>query len=105
MSSHTLSGVILIRLIDRYILCNPFQSCQIYMSVYSGFFLDFVMQFFFAVDHAEIERYSHSGLHDTIRKISSKKKRDPDLYKLLNGDEVGPEKILEFMKRADELKK
>jgi len=71
---------------------------------YEGPFLDFVEQFFFLVDFAEIERHSRSGLHDRVRKFAAKRKNDPDFFRLLHQESVPPEAILEFMKRADAIK-
>lgn len=71
---------------------------------YEGPFLDFVEQFFFLVDFAEIERNSRSGLHDRVRKFAAKRKKDPDFFRLLHQENVSPEAVLEFMKRADAIK-
>ena len=71
---------------------------------YEGPFLDFVEQFLFLVDFAEIERNSRSGLHDRVRKFAAKRKKDPDFFQLLHQESVPPEAVLEFMKRADAIK-
>jgi len=70
---------------------------------YTGKFLRFVSNFFRAVDAGEIQRRQREGFEDSVRKAAQQRRKDPSLYKLLN-DDVTPEVLLGFMKRADALK-
>lgn len=76
---------------------------------YTGEFLSFAMNFFNAVDYAEVRRneesnFSLTGMHTLIRKHAKNRKKDPDLYKLLHEENADHFSVLEFMKRADAIK-
>lgn len=71
--------------------------------LYSGDFLGFVESFLFSTDMSEMQRFS-SGLQDTIRKHSKRRKNDPIFYKLIHKKTVTPMDLLDFMKRADAIK-
>ena len=70
---------------------------------YTGKFLQFVSAFFREVDAGEVQRRQREGFEDSVRKAAQQRRKDPSLYKLLN-DDVTPEVLLGFMKRADALK-
>jgi len=71
---------------------------------YTGAFLGFVHAFLQVASVDMLQRGSIDGLNDRIRKLAKARRFDPYLYKLLHENEVGPEQILAFMKRADAAK-
>ena len=71
---------------------------------YTGWFLDFVAQFFWQTVPEQLGPRTNLGFEDQVRKIAQRRNSDPDLYKLLHLEEVSVEHVLQFMKRADALK-
>lgn len=71
---------------------------------YTGPFLDFVTIFYQIVDFAEMQRRQKEGFQDAVRNFAKGRQKDRKLIELLHGT-VTVENILEFMKRADDLKK
>lgn len=70
---------------------------------YTGPFLEFVIAFFRKANISAWGPFPHHGFYDAVRKIAKKRKFDPTLHQLLDG-EVDAEKMLEFMDRAKALK-
>jgi hypothetical protein len=88
---------------------DPSKGGGIVPNEYTGEFLDFSMRFFHAVDYSEVRRnegqpWSESGMHALIRKHAKSRKKDPEMHKLLHGQNVDHLLVLEFMKRADAIK-
>lgn len=71
---------------------------------YTGPFLEFVTIFYQIVDFAEMQRRQKEGFQDAVRNFAKGRLKDRKLVELLHGT-VTVENLLEFMKRADELKK
>lgn len=71
---------------------------------YTGDFLDLVASFVMVAD-ASLIGMVPTGFYERVRKFSLQRKHDPSLPDLLHKQEVTVEDFLEFMSRADALKK
>lgn len=67
---------------------------------YTGVFLRFMIEFFRQVDDAEMATLDTNSFADRIRTLTTQRRKDRDLFKLLHG-EVQTDALLEFMKRAE----
>lgn len=70
---------------------------------YTGRFLGFVEQFYFIFVPDEVIGRINEGFSDQVRRLASRRKKDPALVKLMMGS-VSVDDTLEFMKRADAVK-
>lgn len=71
---------------------------------YTGDFLDLVASFMKVAD-ASLIGMVPTGFYERVRKFSLQRRHDPTLPDLLHKEEVTVEDFLEFMSRADALKK
>lgn len=71
---------------------------------YTGDFLELVSAFIKVADSSLIGMIPN-GFYERVRKFSLQRKHDPSLPELLHKEEVTVEDFLEFMSRADALKK
>jgi len=70
---------------------------------YSGAFLDFVKAFFQTHDPQQIDDRSGSGFASGVRKLAQRRKKAPELHRLLNND-AGAQEVLDFMIGIDSLR-
>ncbi|MEN8933797.1 hypothetical protein [Planktotalea arctica] len=68
---------------------------------YTGMFLRFMIEFFRQVDDSEMATLDTNSFADRLRTLTAQRRKDRELFKLLHGD-VQTDKLLEFMKRAEE---
>lgn len=87
---------------------NPRRAAAVTLSTdgsgHEGPFLQFVLKYFKVVDPGEVGLRATDGFNERVRKISQKRKVDPDLVSLLDGEAVDAHVMLEFMSRVDALK-
>lgn len=70
---------------------------------FTGPFLAFVTEFFHLVDDSLFSRFENTSFRDRVRRLTIRRKGDPDLHELL-ASTVSVEQILEFMKRAENIR-
>ncbi len=70
---------------------------------YTGVFLRFIIEFCRQVDDSEMNNLDTNSFADRVRLLTSHRRKDRELFKLLHGD-VDTDTLLGFMKRAEEAK-
>lgn len=70
---------------------------------YTGVFLNFMTEFFHRIDDGQLTFGAGNSLADRMRKLTKQRRKDPEIFKLLDGD-VSVEDVLEFMRRVEEAK-